>query len=203
MKILIISAHPDDEVLGCGGTSLKYKEVYSLVLSKGRDNQITTDKVAEFMGFQKHWQFDFPDNKFDTVPLLDIVEVIEKIKNEIKPQIVFTHFEYDLNIDHKITYQAVITATRPIAGESVREIYSFEIPSSTEWNSPRIYAPNVFVDIEDTIKKKIEAFCMYESEVRSFPHPRSPEALRVIAKRWGVVSGLKCAEAFLLIRKTR
>jgi LmbE family N-acetylglucosaminyl deacetylase len=106
-----------------------------------------------------------------------------------------------LNVDHRLTYQAVLTAARPMAGETVREIYSFEIPSSTEWNPPRIFAPNVFIDIEDSIEKKIEAFKMYETEVREFPHPRSPEALRVIAKRWGVISGLKFAEPFILVRK--
>jgi LmbE family N-acetylglucosaminyl deacetylase len=129
--------------------------------------------------------------------------VFEGVKNEIKPEVVFTHFEHDLNIDHKLTYQAVMTACRPMFGESVKEVYSFEIPSSTEWNFPRIFAPNVFVNIEETLEKKIEAFKMYESEVREFPHPRSPEALRVIAKRWGVVSGMKAAEAFLLIRKEK
>jgi LmbE family N-acetylglucosaminyl deacetylase len=204
LKTLIVSAHPDDEILGCGGMALKLTDCYSLVLNKGgRENAILTDKVAGFMGFKGHWQFDFPDNKFDTVPLLEIIRVVEGIKNEIKPQVVFTHFEHDLNIDHKLTYQAVMTACRPIAGESVKEIYSFEIPSSTEWNFPRIFAPNIFVDIENTIDKKIEAFKMYESEVRNFPHPRSPEALRVIAKRWGVVSGLKAAEAFLCVRQQR
>ena len=205
MKTLIVAAHPDDEVLGCGGSVLKMipkQEIYSLVLSKGgRDQPITTDKVAEFMGFTKHWQLDFPDNKFDTVPLLDITQKIEEIKNEIKPNVIFTHFEYDLNIDHKLTYQAVMTATRPMAYESVREVYSFEIPSSTEWKFPNVFAPNVFIDISDTIEKKIEAFSMYETEVREFPHPRSAEAMRVIAKRWGILSGLKCAEAFILVRK--
>jgi len=204
LKTLIVAAHPDDEILGCGGTALKQKDCCSLVLNKGgRENSISTEKVAKFMGFKEHWQYDLPDNKFDTVPLLDIIQIIEKVKNELRPQIVFTHFEYDLNIDHKITYQAVMTACRPLAGEPVKEIYSFEIPSSTEWNFPRIFAPNVFVDIENTIEKKIEAFQLYDSEVREFPHPHSPEALRVIAKRWGVVSGMKSAEAFLLVRKEK
>jgi len=204
MKTLIVSAHPDDEVLGCGGLALKLKDCYSLVLNKGgRENPIFTDKVAQFMGFKRHWQLDFPDNRFDTVPLLDIVQEIEKVKNELRPQVIFTHFEHDLNIDHRITFEAVMTAFRPISGDSVKEIYSFEIPSSTEWKFPLIFAPNVFIDIEDTIEKKIQAFQLYDSEVREFPHPRSPEALRVIAKRWGVVGGLKCAEAFILIRKTR
>lgn len=205
MKTLIIAAHPDDEVLGCGGTVLKLakkQQIYSLVLNKGgREKPILTDKVSDFMGFTKSWQLDLPDNRFDTVPLADIVKIVEDVKNEIKPDVVFTHFEYDLNKDHQLTYQAVLTATRPMAKETVKELYSFEIPSSTEWKFPNVFAPNVFIDISDTIEKKIEAFKMYETEVRDFPHPRSPEAMRVIAKRWGILSGLKCVEAFYLVRK--
>jgi len=205
VRYLIVAAHPDDEVLGCGGTALKLfkkQEVYCLVLTRGgREKPISTDEVSKFMGFKGHWQLRFPDNCFDTIPLIEITQEIEKIKKEIKPQVVFTHFEHDLNKDHRITYEAVATATRPMAGETVRELYSFEIPSSTEWKFPNVFAPNVFIDISDTLEKKIKAFSMYESEVREFPHPRSPEAMRVIAKRWGVLSGLKCAEAFLLVRK--
>jgi len=205
VKTLIIAAHPDDEVLGCGGTVLKLakkQQIYSLVLNKGgREKPILTDKVSDFMGFTKSWQLDLPDNRFDTVPLADIVKIVEDVKNEIKPDVVFTHFEYDLNKDHQLTYQAVLTATRPMAKETVKELYSFEIPSSTEWKFPNVFAPNVFIDISDTIEKKIEAFKMYETEVRDFPHPRSPEAMRVIAKRWGILSGLKCVEAFYLVRK--
>lgn len=205
MKTLIIAAHPDDEILGCGGTILKLakkQKIYSLVLNKGgRDKPILTDKVSEFMGFTKSWQLDFPDNRFDTIPLADITKVVEDVKNEVKPDVIFTHFEYDLNKDHQLTYQAVLTATRPMGGETVKELYSFEIPSSTEWKFPNVFAPNVFIDISDTIEKKIKAFSMYETEVRDYPHPRSIGAMRVIAKRWGILSGLKCAEAFYLVRK--
>jgi len=205
VKTLIIAAHPDDEILGCGGTILKLakkQKIYSLVLNKGgRDKPILTDKVSEFMGFTKSWQLDFPDNRFDTIPLADITKVVEDVKNEVKPDVIFTHFEYDLNKDHQLTYQAVLTATRPMGGETVKELYSFEIPSSTEWKFPNVFAPNVFIDISDTIEKKIKAFSMYETEVRDYPHPRSIGAMRVIAKRWGILSGLKCAEAFYLVRK--
>lgn len=206
MKTLIVAAHPDDEILGCGGTVLKLmkkQKIYSLVLNKGgREKPILTDKVSEFMGFNKSWQLDFPDNRFDTMSLADIIKAVEDVKNEVKPDVIFTHFEYDLNKDHQLTYQAVLVATRPMRGETVRELYSFEIPSSTEWKFPNVFAPNVFIDISDTIEKKIKAFGMYESEIRPYPHPRSPEAMRIIAKRWGILSGLKCAEAFYLVRKT-
>uniref|UniRef100_A0A6M3IXF3 Putative N-acetylglucosaminylphosphatidylinositol de-N-acetylase n=1 Tax=viral metagenome TaxID=1070528 RepID=A0A6M3IXF3_9ZZZZ len=206
MKTLIIASHPDDEILGCGGTTLKLmkkQQIYSLVLNQGgRDKSIFTNKVSDFMGFTKSYQLDFPDNRFDTVPLADIIKAVEGVKNEVKPDAIFTHFEHDLNKDHQLTFQAVLTATRPMRGETVKELYSFEIPSSTEWKFPNVFAPNVFIDISDTIEKKIKAFGMYGSEVRPYPHPRSPEAMRIIAKRWGILSGLKCAEAFYLVRKT-
>lgn len=226
-KILIVVAHPDDEILGCGGTILRKiaegHEVYSLVLGEGITSRYdkrkfvekeklevlhnSHAKVSKFMGFRKDWLFDFPDNRFDSVDLLDIVKVIEKVKKEVQPEVIYTHFENDLNIDHRITFQAILTACRPIAGESVREIYSCEMPSSTEWISPfsngAYFRPNVFIDIEKTIDKKIEAMKLYESEVKKYPHPRSPEALKITAQRWGIVCGLKYAEAIILIRAIR
>ena len=144
--------------------------------------------------------YDFPDNRFDSVDLLDIVKVIEKIKNKIKPEIIFTHFENDLNIDHRITYQAVLTATRPMSDCSVKEIYSFEILSSTEWNYPLSFNPDVYFDISDTLKDKIKAMSYYESELKNFPHPRSLKGIELNAKYWGMRVGLDAAEAFKSIR---
>jgi LmbE family N-acetylglucosaminyl deacetylase len=147
-----------------------------------------------------------PDNRFDTVPLLDIIKLIEKIKKNVSPEIVFTHHHEDLNIDHCITFKAVMTAFRPLKGESVREMYSFEVPSSTEWNAPlagSYFRPNYFVDISETLEKKLAAMREYESEIRDFPHPRSPKALSINAKRWGSQIGLEAAEAFELIRMIR
>jgi LmbE family N-acetylglucosaminyl deacetylase len=223
-KVLIIAAHPDDEILGCAGTVLKRiaqgDEVYSLVLGEGITSRCDTreladmadlaqlrdscSKASEYIGFKKHWQHDFPDNRFDSIDLLDVIKVIERVKDEIKPNVIYTHFENDLNIDHRVVFQAVLTACRPVIGETVKEIYSFEIPSSTEWVSPfngaNCFRPNVFTDITDTIDKKIEALRLYETEVKEYPHPRSPEALRIIAQRWGVMCGLKFAEPLILIR---
>ncbi|MHC4213523.1 MAG: PIG-L deacetylase family protein, partial [Planctomycetota bacterium] len=143
---------------------------------------------------------DFPDNMFDTVALLDIVKAIERIKEKIKPDIVFTHHAGDLNIDHQITYKTVITATRPLPGETVREIYSFEVLSSTEWNYPLSFSPNVFFDISETIKVKLQALEHYKSEMREYPHPRSLEAVELNAKSWGVKTGPKFSEAFECVR---
>lgn len=221
MNILVVSAHPDDEVLGCGGTIARLAreghEVTILILGEGitsrdnirnkknRENEITdlknyAEKANKILGVREVFFHDFPDNRFDTVPLLDIVKVIEKIKNNIKPEIIFTHYEKDLNIDHQITYRAVITATRPLKEGTVKEIYSFEIPSSTEWSYPLSFSPNVFYDISETIDVKIEALEEYKTELREYPHPRSLEGVKLIAKNWGMKVGLEYSEAFKCVR---
>lgn len=222
-KVLIIAAHPDDEVLGCGGTIAKHAqhgdEVYSLILGEGitsrhsqRGRAITeelehlklaAEQAAKILGIKKVFFKDFPDNRFDTIPLLEIVKAIEEVKGEVKPDIIYTHHQGDLNIDHQITFKAALTACRPLKGESVKEIYSFEIPSSTEWNSPdagTYFIPNVFVDITETFDKKIEALRAYKGESRDYPHPRSPRAVELIARRWGVSVGRELVEAFRLVR---
>ncbi len=220
-KILIIAAHPDDEILGCGGTVARLGtegyEAYSLILGEGvtsRDDKRDRGKRLEdikqlnkqvyrankIVGVKEVFAHDFPDNRFDTLPFLDIVKVIEKLKNQLKPDLIFTHFEKDLNIDHRITYHAVITATRPSLKEPVRGIYSFEILSSTEWNWPLSFSPDVFFDIEKGINKKIEAMREYKSELRDFPHPRSLKGIKLNAGYWGMRIGLKYAEAFKLVR---
>ena len=223
-KILVVAAHPDDEILGCGGTMARHIKkgdiVYTLILGEGitsrddkrerkkRETEIKNlkdcaDKANQVIGVKKIFLNDFPDNRFDTVALFDIVKVIEKIKNQIKPNIIYTHHRGDLNIDHQITYNAVLTACRPIEGEAVKKIYSFEAPSSTEWNYPHTFNPNVFIDITKTIDKKLEALKCYEGELKKFPHPRSEQAIKSIAKRWGSLSGLSFAEAFEMIRSIK
>ena len=220
-RILVIAAHPDDEVLGCGGTVARRVaegfEVSTLILGEGitsRDDKSQKRKregslkslkrniykANAITGVKNLFLFNFPDNRFDTVALLDIVKVIEKVKEKVKPDIIYTHHKNDLNIDHRITYNAVLTACRPIAGNTVKEIYSFEVPSSTEWNYPYLFSPNAFVDISGMIKKKIKAFKYYKSELREFPHPRSKETIEAIARHRGSVSGVEYAEGFEVIR---
>ena len=136
----------------------------------------------------------------------NIVKIIEGIVAELAPEVIYTHHGGDLNIDHRIVHRAILTATRPMRGQSVREIYAFEVPSSTEWAFQRfeqVFRPNVFIDISGTLDIKIQAFAHYDSESRAFPHPRSPEALIAIARRWGSVAGCEAAEAFELIRAIR
>lgn len=224
-NILVIAAHPDDEVLGCGGTIAQLSEANSVqiaILGEGATSRVSqpsqagpdwvgsleTDarNAAKVLGVPRISFEGLPDNRFDELPLLDVVKRVERLIEESAPDTIYTHHPGDLNIDHQITFRAVLTASRPIPGCTIREIYSFEIPSSSEWafgQTGPIFKPNVFVDIESTIETKIKGMECYAGEVRPFPHPRSPEALRAIARRWGSVAGLEYAEAFELIRSIR
>lgn len=226
MNILIIAAHPDDEVLGCGGTIVRAVQegnhVNIAVLGEGITSRYqqreqadkdlvaklreNAQKVGAFLGVENVFNFDLPDNRFDTVPMLDIVKIIEDLIERVKPQIIYTQHGGDLNIDHRQVFCATLTAARPLPNCTVKSIYTYEVPSSTEWAMGRFstpFQPNVFVDINKTLENKLKAMEIYEGEGRSFPHPRSPEALRSIALRWGSVSGCYAAEAFELVRELR
>jgi len=186
-------------ILAEGLTSRGNKENY--FTEKLKQLQLTAIAANKLLGVSNIEFGNLLDNRMDSVDLLDIVKIVEKFIDTYKPEIVYTHHSGDLNIDHQLTYQAVMTATRPMENQVVKEIYTFEIPSSTEWSFDYNFKPNVFVDISDTINLKLQALNCYESEMRKFPHPRSPEAIKVIAQRWGTVVGCEAAEAFYLIRK--
>ena len=225
-RVMIVVAHPDDEILGLGATMNKMIEEFSvrtrvIILGEGitsrseeRDTQ-RWEKELEIhrnnihlaqkaIGYHEVSIYDFPDNRFDTVALLNIIKVIEKEKKDFQPDVVFTHHGGDLNIDHQRTFQAVITASRPLNTEIVKTIITFETPSGTEWRAssdPRHFIPNMFVNISDkNLRAKINAMECYEFEKRQFPHPRSPEALRIFAQRWGITVGIDLAEAFCVVR---
>ena len=226
MRVLVIAAHPDDEILGCGATAARLvqegHEVYFAILGEGITSRHGTRDAADAaqlsllqqhagaagrtVGVKEVFLHKLPDNRLDTVPLLEVVKLVEDLVVQLKPEVIYTHHGGDLNVDHGVIHRAVLTATRPVAGQPVREIYAFEVPSSTEWAFQRIepvFRPNVFVDVSRTLEVKLAAMACYETEIRKFPHPRSPEALRAIAARWGTVAGCAAAEAFELIRSVR
>jgi len=224
--VLVVAAHPDDEILGCGATAARLvqegRDVYFAVLGEGitsrHENRAAVDPgqssmlhrhaqaAAAVVGVKDILLYKLPDNRLDTVPLLEVVKLVESVVERLKPEVVYTHHPGDLNVDHGVIHRAVLTATRPITSHPVREIYAFEVPSSTEWafgGLQPVFRPNVFVDVSATLDTKIAALACYETETREFPHPRSPEALRAVARRWGSVAGCGAAEAFELVRSFR
>lgn len=226
MKVLVIAAHPDDEVLGCGATAARLvqekHEIHFAILGEGitsRHGQRSDADAGELEGLHEHARAaaallgvqslvlrKLPDNRLDTLPLLEVVKVVAELVDRIKPEVIYTHHPGDLNVDHGVIHRAVVTATRPMAEQPVREIYAFEIPSSTDWAFGSLrpaFRPNVFVDITATLEAKIAAMACYKTETRQFPHPRSPEALRAAAIRWGSIAGCQAAEAFELVRSLR
>jgi len=226
MSILVVAAHPDDEVLGCGGSVARHtndgSEVYIAILGEGITSRyperesadaslkdaLRTDcrAAAGILGAKDLFTYYLPDNRFDSVPLLEVVKLIEQVIQRVEPQIIYTHHGGDLNIDHVIVHRAVLTATRPMNDCPVKDIYAFEVASSTEWAFQQfgyVFKPNVFVDISKSMEQKISAMACYEMETRSFPHPRSLEALKCTARRWGSIVGCEYAEAFELIRMLR
>ena len=220
-KVLIIVAHPDDEVLGCGASAFKHSqagdEVKLLILSDGEGSrdQITnlsykiksrekaTREAANILGIKEISFIGLKDNRLDSYDMLDIVKIIENNINIFKPDIIYTHHYGDLNIDHKIVNQAVITACRPIKKNNVKHILSFEILSSTEWqigDPNKIFIPNYFVDISPYIDLKKEALKIYKDELMIWPHSRSIEVVEALAIYRGSQAGFKYAEAFCSLR---
>jgi LmbE family N-acetylglucosaminyl deacetylase len=223
-KILIIAAHPDDEVLGCGGTMAKWAnegaEVYSLIMAEGatsrdktRDREsrnvdlahlgLAAQKASDLLGIASVELLSYPDNRMDSVDLLDVVKSVEDRIKKINPDTVVTHHSADLNIDHQVIHEAVMAACRPQPGHPVKRILSFEVPSSTEWQSPTFgnsFIPNWFEDISDTLESKIRALEAYETEMREWPHARSIKAVEHLARWRGASIGREAAEAFILER---
>jgi LmbE family N-acetylglucosaminyl deacetylase len=225
-KIMMVVAHPDDELLGPGATMHKLIKKHNcrvrvIILGEGitsrsdkRDTRLwkkelaihrkNIDNATRAIGYHEVKTYDFPDNRFDSVALLDIVKAIEKEKDDFKPEIIFTHHGGDTNIDHRQTFDAVITATRPMSHETVKTIVTFETPSSTEWqafNHPNYFKPNLFIEVsKKDVEAKIKGMESYEFEKRKYPHPRSPKALEIQCQRNGIIVGKEYAEAFMLIR---
>ena len=209
MKILVLAAHPDDEVLGMGGTIKKLSKldnkIHLCIITEGASAQYKNKKMikirkdaciasGKILGIKDFSFLGFPDAKLDSIPQLEINKKIEKIILKIKPDIVYTISDGDNSKDHEKVFESALVAARPIAS-TVKKILSYEIPGLRR--TP--FSPNVFEDITNEIKFKNKAFSSYESEIESYPHPRSIEAIENLAKYRGTQSGMRFAEAFKLI----
>jgi LmbE family N-acetylglucosaminyl deacetylase len=222
-RIAVIAAHPDDEVLGCGATMARHSaggdEVHVLIVAEGatsrsatRDRLESKDRLSqlaasahranELLGTTNLELLEFPDNRMDSVDLLDVVKAIETFLERSKPHTVYTHWPFDLNVDHRIVSEAVQTACRPVPQSMQEQMLFFEVPSSTEWRAiaARSFEPNHFVEVSATLELKRRALAIYAGEMRPWPHPRSLEAVESLARWRGASVGVKAAEAFALGR---
>jgi len=218
MKVLVVAAHPDDEAAGAGCAIARHvaagDAVSTMFLTDGvsaraaaRDADATArrrcaEKAAQILGYHDLHFHSFPDNGMDTVPLLDVARAIEKVAADVDPDIVYTHHAGDLNVDHKIALRAALTCFRPLPASKVKRILAFEVPSATGWDfDAPAFTPNVFLNAEGFLVKKLDALDAYEAEVRPFPHARSRMSLEARAVAWGSQVGIVAAEPFVLIRE--
>jgi len=224
MEVLVVAAHPDDEVLGCGATLAKHARagdrVFVQILGEGgtaragrgkvgvkrvAELQRCAAKAAKVLKVKDLTMSGLPDNRFDGLELLEIVQHVERAIERYQPEVIYTHFWADLNVDHRLTCQAVVTAGRPMGVPAVRRVAAFEVLSSTEWSFGTVgpsFEPNVFERLdEELLEAKVEAMSCYPRELREWPHPRSPEGIEVLARRRGSQCGAGLAEAFTLIRE--
>lgn len=218
-RILVVMAHPDDEVLGCGGTIKKFtqagRQVDILIMSSGVFGRRTATReeleqrlksagqVQAFLGASSLKVLDYPDNQFDTVPLWRVVQDIEQSIASLKPDLIITHSTADLNQDHEVVHKAVMVAARPVPGQTVKAVWQGEILSTTGWygrSSAHAFEPDVFVDISQTLEAKLQAMELYKAELREFPHARSLKSIEALAVSRGASVGLAAAEAFMSSR---
>lgn len=213
-RVLVVAAHPDDELLGVGGTAARHAgqgdEVMSVIMCEGESLRYKKDmgqktavsQAGEILGVKEIRQIGFPDQRLDSVTLTEIITPLEKISDEFKPNIVYCQYGGDINMDHQLLFQAANVAFRPLDGW-IEDVYAFYTASSTEWGFPRTFTPDTWIDITDTLEKKIEAFLSYHSEVRAYPHPRSAKALEHAAHFWGNQCSMEAAEAFMTVRSVK
>ncbi len=226
-RILVVAAHPDDEFLGCGGTLINHRDngddIGILIMSEGstsRDKKrnilkrqkelLELKKVAKKIANQIKSKFvkfnSFPDNRMDSVNFLDVVKKVENVIKTFKPNIIYTHHPSDLNIDHNIVYKAVMTSSRPVPNQSVKQILLFETLSSTNWSLSNLkknnfFNPNYFHEIpKSSLKIKLNMLSMYKSEMKKWPHARSLKSVKALAHYRGSSIGCDAAEAFVLER---
>ncbi|MEI4769603.1 PIG-L deacetylase family protein [Psychrobacillus sp. FJAT-51614] len=216
-KIIVMTPHPDDETLGCGGTLLKYKEqnhqLYWLIITGMGDNfsnerkqlrQKEIDAVAVHYQFKKVFQLNLPAAELDKIPMADLVDSISEIFSSVQPQIVFTPYPGDIHSDHKTVFDATMSCTKWFRYPSVEKVLVYETLSETDFSidpDANGFKPNIFVNISGLLDKKIEIMNIYESEISDFPFPRSEKAIRSLAFLRGAASGFEEAEAFMLLKE--
>lgn len=213
--VVVVSAHPDDEILGVGGTLRRHvlegDAVHAIIACEGEtvryhDHEVGlaehSRRAAAILGFASVEHLGFGDQRLDVTALTDVVKLLEERFSRLQPQIVYTHFAGDLNRDHRVLADAVLVACRP-GGPLVEQVFGFETASSTEWNAPYLFSPQHFVDIAATLDDKLAAMACYASEVREPPHPRSLDSLRARAVYWGSWAMMPAAEAFTVYRSFR
>ena len=209
----MIAAHPDDELLGCGGTVARHTaagaRVTSVIVCEGESlrygpagvgQRSHVERAADVLGVQDVRMLAFPDQRLDTYTLTDVIGCLEQIVKDVQPQVVYGQFGGDVNRDHQLVFQALLVATRPTES-FIETVYAFDTASSTEWAYPRTFVPDTWIDIGDTLDTKIRAMACYESELREYPHPRSLEALKYRARAWGAQVCLEAAEVFMTVRR--
>jgi len=224
-RVLVVAAHPDDEILGLGGTLARHVDegatVDVLIMAEGatsrdvmRDTsgragemtalRVAAQRAAEIIGTRAPRFGGFPDNRMDGLDRLDVIKLVEAAVKEVRPDVVYTHHPHDLNIDHRITHEAVLTACRPLPGVPISAIYAYETVSSTEWAvEGTAFKPAHFVEITAQLARKIAALEVYALEMRPIPHARSIEAVRALASVRGASVGVPVAEAFTVVRQVR
>lgn len=214
MRVLVISAHPDDEVIGAGGTLARHvahgDEVYWCVVTQGYDPPWPPEVLAEarkqvyavqrFLGIKQVSFCGFPTVKLNTVPNIELTSALQAVVDDVRPDIVYTTPYCDVNLDHRVVCEATIVATRPLPGCSVKRLLSYEISPTTRFGL-QPFAPNVYVDISAFLDKKLEAMYCYKTELREFPHPRSLRGLELLARERGLGIGVEAAECFQLIHE--
>jgi LmbE family N-acetylglucosaminyl deacetylase len=224
-SVLVVAAHPDDEVLGCGGVIAKHADmgdsVNVLIVAEGatsrnhtlESSQATSElsylaqsarAASQILGVNDLELLGYPDNRLDSIDRLDLIKVVEQRVQHCRPNVVYVHHSGDVNVDHRRLHEAVVTACRPIPGHPVKQLLAYEVASSTEWQpsaSANSFQPNWFVDISDQWERKREALVVYSREMRAWPHPRSLEALEHLARWRGAQVGVEAAEGFCLLRQ--
>jgi LmbE family N-acetylglucosaminyl deacetylase len=224
MNVLCVAAHPDDEVLGVGGTIARHTtngdDVHVCILSDGvtsrydegdapadeiEQRRARAERACDHLGATVSF-YGFPDNSFDTAPLLDIVQTVEAEITDHDPEVVYTHHYGDLNVDHELACRATVTATRPLADSRIDRVLAFETLSASEWSVPQpsnVFKPTTFIDVSSHLETKTEALSVYETELREPPHPRTIDTVRKNTEIWGSKAGVSAAEPFELLREVR